>query len=184
MIDIDLKMSNRGHWFGVLCAMVLFLGSLIPASPLFIKLLLPFPELESTYYYSGEIEVQPGRPLFSRLEVKYRYFIATSDGKHEIMDGYFGDRFSPHNGERLNGARGEIWFHPAFGIVQQRLVYRSKDGTEKTSISTIEGTKRWHTDAFRWERYLWRLTLPIGLLVLVLFQIRRMRASGIQYCQR
>lgn len=173
-----LRMSNIGRWFGVLCATALFFITLVPASPLFIKLLLPFPELKNTYYYSGEIELQPGKPFFSRREVKYRYFVVTPDGKHEVMAGYFGDRFSPPDGEKLNGAKGEIWFHPAFGIVQQRLVYGTNDGREKLSILPIEGTKRWHADAFRWRKYLWRLVPPIALLILISSQIRRMRQQN------
>ncbi|MBT9466422.1 hypothetical protein [Hydrogenophaga sp.] len=169
-------MDNKRKWFGAFCTLVLCFVSLIPASPLFIKLFLPFPELENAHYYFGEIETKQGRPLFSRLEVRNRYYISTADGKFEIVDGYFGDRFSPHHGELLDGAKGEVWFHPAFGILQQHLLYKSKDGREKLSLSTIEGTKRWHADAFRWNRYLWRSLLPIALFVLLLVQIRGLRA--------
>jgi hypothetical protein len=169
-------MENKSKWLGVVGTLVLCFVSLIPASPLFIKLFLPFPTLENAHYYRGEIETKEGRPLFSRLEVRNRYYISTADGKFEIVDGYFGDRFSPHHGELLDGARGEVWFHPAFGILQQRLLYKSKDGREKLSLSTIEGTKRWHVDAFRWNRYLWRSLLPTALFVFLLVQIRRLRA--------
>lgn len=165
---------------GASITLVLSLIMLVPAAPLFIKLFISFPSLEDTIHLVGTVKTRPGKPLFSRAEVKNRYFVVTKDGEHEVSDGYFGDRFPPHHAEHLDGAQGELWYHPAFGIVQQNLSYLSGSGEIRVSRSTIEGTKKWHEEAFRWSRYLWRMLTPILLVSLFWLQFRQLRKALIE----
>ena len=172
--------------FGYLCGslIALFLSglALVTAAPLFIKVFLPFPQLEDASHWRGRVDIE-GREELGRLGVRTipRNFINTSTGRHEFKCGYLGYRIPCSEYRFLQGATGEVWYHPVFGALQWRFVAGPGPFEGRIVERSIAAREAFHREDFAYGRYVERLLMALVMLALAGWQFwrhRRHRASA------
>ncbi len=169
---VHIRMA-RGYLVGSLLSLVVTAIAFMPATPLFIKLLLPFPRLEDASHWAGQIEVEGQYAVGAQSNTVPRNFIVTPSGRHEFQCGYFGFRIPCSNYQLLDGATGEVWYHPIFGALQWRFAIsqeRFKGQVEERSIAAREASFR---EDFFYSRYIKRLLVALTALVVTLWQYTR-----------
>lgn len=90
---------------GALISLAAFCVCLIPAAPLFIKLLWPFPTIEQATRLSGRVVIEGGR---DSVLMTPRSYVVTSTGEVEFKCGYFGARRACQDYRLLHDATGEV----------------------------------------------------------------------------
>jgi hypothetical protein len=143
----------------------LFLLFLLPAAPLFLRLFVPFPSLSDSRHFVGTIQVRVEQSAGGRKWSQVH--VLTESGKAEIKCGYWGARHLCFDIGRIDGARGEVWDHPAFGVVQWQLIHPISGEVFDLPHAAM---KESHEKRFDYERFAWRLFWSIVLVVaLVLY---------------
>lgn len=165
----------RGYLFGCAIGSIVFVLAMVPAMPLFIKLLLPFPKLEDAHHWVGRVEVEGEFRIGLKGNTIPRHFIVTSTGRHEFKCGYIGWRYGCRNDHRLANAEGEVWYHPFFGALQWKFVINEGKRTGEIDERSIIGAEHYFLHAFNYRRYLEKLSIALVALVGVLWQYRRYR---------
>lgn len=156
---------------------VALLVTLLPVFPLLIHTFIPFPELNETTHWQGQVEVIPIRVEGNRIK-REQLFILTADGrKHEFACGLFLDRYGCPRYAAMNGAKGEVWFSDTYGAVQWRLTLAEGWQKGKTEISEISEWKDYYQKHFRWRKYLNRLIWPLFVIAVAVWQMRRHKKS-------
>lgn len=165
----------QGYLLGCALAAVVFVLALIPAMPLFIKLLMPFPKLEDATHWVGRVEVEGEFRIGLKGNTIPRMFIITSAGRHEFKCGYMGHRIACPHYELLHGATGEVWYHPIFGDLQSKFVFQEGKFKGEVAESPISSLERYHHNRFSYKRYLEKLSIALVVLATGLWQYRRYR---------
>ena len=167
------KRLASGYLLGFMFALAAFVIALIPATPLFIKLLLQFPKLEDASHWAGRVEIEGEFRIGARSNTIPRHFIVTPTGRHEFKCDYLGYRVACSNYQLLDGATGEVWYHPIFGALQWRFVIgqgKFKGEIEESPISAFEAYHRKH---FFYSRYISKLLIALTVLAVALWQFTR-----------
>lgn len=126
-------------------------------APLFIKWLVPFPELEDATVYTGRLEVvgKMGRSRKFNREKPPTYYIVDERGRHEIYWGLPGDR-SAYLDHRHNGAIGTVWHHKIFGVIQgkfSKAINHATAAIYKSDYGTAGGSRETFERYFNYDRY-------------------------------
>jgi hypothetical protein len=166
-----------GYLLGSCLGLILFVIMLVPALPLFIKLFVPFPKLEDASHWTGRVQVQGEFQIGLRGNTIPRFFIVTPEGvSHEFKCGYLGRRIPcGSNYTLLDGATGEVWYHPIFGELQYSLVVEQGPLKGKVLEMPIEVVEAVHKERFFYERYIGKLFIALVPLAVVIWQLTRYR---------
>jgi hypothetical protein len=135
-----------------------------------------FPSLSEANHYKGVVEVKSRADSETVNRIKSKFVINTETGAHEVAFGYFGDRYSPLSMHKMNGAKGEVWYHPMFGVIQAKLTYVEKSGEIGTIFYDWASMRSLHVDTSI-SKYWQRLLLPLILIFVLGVQIRRWRSG-------
>lgn len=170
-----LQKLASGYAMGAFFGVIAFCILIIPATPLFIRLLLPFPKLEDASHWTGTVEVI-GKSTWGRGAWNpAKYFIATASGRYEFKCyevGYRRPCFD--NDGRYNGATGEVWFHPIFGALQWKLVLKNGPN-ERVDERLIENKEYAWRHSFDYERFIKKLLPAIAVLLASAWSFRKSR---------
>lgn len=169
-------MTSKRHlsiafFLGFIVSMAAFCYLMIPAAPLFIKLLWPFPRLDQTTQLSGRIQIEDGSGA-SRLMTP-RSYVVTPHGRVEFKCGYFGARTECPNYQVFHDAVGDVWHHPAYGAVQWRLTVGSGPLKGKVIDYPLEADRKFHAERFNFSKYLGNLLIALVVLACALWQLRK-----------
>jgi hypothetical protein len=163
----------------VMLLIPLFVG-LIPAVPLFLKLFVPYPALEDADHWQGTVHVQGKFEVGPKGSIKLpRYFIDTPQGRKEFNCGLLGHRYECNSQHRLDGAKGEVWYHPLFGSLQERYVLASGPDAGRSIDVPYSALKEVNEERFDHGRYLWYLAFSLIPLAGATFCWRRYRKHSI-----
>lgn len=168
------KRLAKRYLLGFLVSLIIFGTMLIPTLPLFIKLLLPFPKLEAAEHWVGHLEIE-GEVVVGRRGITLpRNFIVTPEGRMEFKCGYLGRRTICWDYNLLNGATGEVWYHPFFGALQWRFVIGQGKFKGETVSRPISAREDYQRESFQHSRYVWDLVFTLPLLAVALWNYKRM----------
>lgn len=140
------------------------------AMPLLLRL-FPFPAIEDTRHFKGEVRVQyhrtVGRAGAGQLA---KIFIVTERESVEIDCGFPLDRRPCPYYNQIDGTFGEVWYHRIFGVVQLKLVDR-KTG-QQFNIG-IDDSRRYYKNGASSEKQLNVLVISAALLAIGVLSYRR-----------
>jgi hypothetical protein len=137
------------HVLAIVVMVPLWLWIASATLPVFIKVLLPFPELSDAQLLAGVIRHET--PLGSRPGVDPPvYFIDTDAGSRPIYCGYYRlDRGWCIRAFGVHGTRGRVWLTPLHGVIQFDV---QTVAGQRFAISR-EDIKRGWIDHFPWSKY-------------------------------
>lgn len=158
------------YLLGFIVSIATFCALLVPAAPLFIKLLWPFPTLDQTTHLSGRIEMEGGH---SSNLMTPRSYVVTPEGRMEFKCGYFGDRYACQNYQLFHEATGEVWHHPAYGAVQWRLTIGAGPRKGRLEESPIDADRAYHEHRFNYSKYISKLLVALVALACAAWQLLR-----------
>ena len=169
-----------GHLLGTVFALAAFVVAIVPATPLLVRMFLPFPTLADSAHLAGRVEIEGEYIVGWRTNtVPRNYIVTASGGRHEFKCGLIGNRIPCSNYKLLNNSQGEVWYHPVFGALQWRFVIgegKFKGEVEERSIAAREASFR---EDFDYGRYLGKLMVALVALAISIWQMRSvLRARG------
>lgn len=171
-----LQKLASGYAMGAFFGVVAFCILIIPATPLFIRLFLPFPKLEDASHWTGTIEIEGKTTLSRRGWAPAKQYIVTSTGRKEFKCGYLGYREPCFSGEsKMQGAVGDVWFHPIFGAIQWRLVLQQEPFKGRVEESPIRAEQNYWERHFGYGRYVEKLLPAIAALLASAWSFRKSR---------
>jgi hypothetical protein len=148
---------------------IFFLGfgvaTFMPTLPLFYKAFAPFPKLEEAIVYTGTMSVVGEERCIRNRCSEPRYYVTDSAGKHEVFYGLPGSKKYPYPYPNENRANGTFWFHPTFGIIQERSTSPFTPG--KTLFISYDLSKKEFEEEFSYKKT-WPKTIPFLIYLIVL----------------
>lgn len=145
-----LRIKARWHAHAFLVAVLALMAPIwlwiaTALLPVFIRVLLPYPEAQDAVLYTGTIRYERSPNEFLTPSI---YRIETQQGTHRIYCGYLMHRTDCGN---LNddGARGRVWYTALHGVVQLDI----ETSTGERRVSPREDFRRAYVDHFNWSRY-------------------------------
>ncbi|QIM53392.1 hypothetical protein [Hydrogenophaga crocea] len=168
--------SYGAYFIAIIITSSVLIHALLRAAPIPIKMFFDFPSLSEANRYEGVLEVKSRADSETVNRMKSKFFINTETGAHEVAFGYFGDRYSPLSMHKMNGAKGEVWYHPMFGVIQAKLTYVKKSGEVDTIFYDWASMKSLHVDTSI-SKYWQRLLMPSILTIVLVVLIRRWRSG-------
>jgi hypothetical protein len=145
----DKRESHMGMGSVFLLAAVL---SGFMAFPLFVHLLLPYPPLSAFHHWRGIVVVEGGYGPSRSGFTTPRTFIQTNGGNFEFACGPLGARTGCVDDTNMDGAEGEVWYHPAVGAAQWHLVVGG-DAKRPRLDRAYETSRAEHERRFDKRRY-------------------------------
>jgi hypothetical protein len=166
------------HYATGLCiTLALAVLALVSAAPLLIKLFVPIPSLDAAEYWTGRVEVEGYFKVERFGSTIPRQYIVTPAGRHEFKEGLFGHRIAFSNVRHLDGAVGEIWYHPLFGALQWRFLIQNGQFKGEVEEGALIGLDNYLNRHFVYGRYAGMLALAILLFCFACVFAKRMMLS-------
>jgi hypothetical protein len=172
------RYDTKGYLIGTLGAFVFSAIFLVQAWPIFIKLFIPFPQIEETTVYEGTLHIEGSghRTKFGQSAPDY-YIVDKQGIKHKIFWGFPGreeDRFLSKN--VFDKSVGKVYFHPTFGVVEEHFdTFFPYKGHEKWSHS-YDDRKFNFEHQFEYRKYLWPIWISLIALVFGLYYLGQFKS--------
>jgi hypothetical protein len=150
------RTRSRALLVAAILPLPIWLWTCVALLPVFIRLLVPFPQLADVDVYSGSLSHQPSPDRYVRPS---KYFIETKTGQHEFFCGYLMSRTSCPGLFNENGSYGTVWYSMLFGVIQYDLKSKSGD-----TLYLSRERKKWISiDQFFWSKYIVDIVLILVL---------------------
>ena len=151
-----------GIGLGIAVFVLLFIRSLIPCTPIFLKLFVAYPKLEDATVLKGRIEVV-GEARLSRRNgwMPPHYYIVNESGRHPFFCGFSGTQHECQSKQWFDGMDATIWFHPWFGTLQYQIHEPANRVPTHLAERLYEGKKQVFESPDVWELYSKNLLLPL-----------------------
>ncbi|HEX6706224.1 MAG TPA: hypothetical protein VF169_15795 [Albitalea sp.] len=163
------KRLGWGYLFGAVTGLVASAIALSSAAPLLVKLFLPFPGLADATHWEGRVETRGDFRIGTVSDTIPQHFIITSSGRHEFKCGYIGHRIPCANYQLLDGATGEVWYHPVFGALQWRFTIQRGQHAGKVEERAIADRESFFRENFFYSRYVTKLLVALAGLAVSLW---------------
>jgi hypothetical protein len=166
----SFKTRSRALLLAAILPLPIWLWTCVALVPVFIRLLVPFPQLADVDVYSGLLDHKPSSDRYVRPS---KYFIETKTGRHEFFCGYLMNRTSCPGLFNENGSYGTVWHSRLFGVVQYDL--KSKNGAAEY---LNRERKKWVlVDQFFWSKYIVDIVLMLVLSAFMTSLLFKWRAA-------
>lgn len=141
-------------------AMLALFFAILATPLLFSK--LPFPSLDQAEHLEGVVEVELHRTMSRDGTGQLAsIYVQTAGRRVEVDCGYLFDRRPCPDYELIHGARGEIWYHHIFGILQWRLI---KPDTGEVFFVGIDSIRRHREKRGYNDKYVRNLVFALAAL--------------------
>jgi hypothetical protein len=156
---------------GTLLSLGVLVPLLVPLSPVFIHLFLPFPQLQDAQHWVGRVEIKT--PHLVGNSIRYgQQFIVTPEGRFEFACGHYGHRHACYGYQSLNGAEGEVWFSRTHGALQWRFILAEGPGRGREDRVSYEDQRRILMSTFSYKRYVGKGLAALFVLLVIIWQVR------------
>jgi hypothetical protein len=155
----------------IIAVVCIGIATFIPTLPLFYKAFVPFPKLEEAIVYTGTMSVVGEERCIRNRCSEPTYYVTDSAGKHEVFYGLPGSKKYPYPYPSENRASGTFWFHPTFGIIQERS--RSPFTLGKTLFISYDLSKKEFEEEFSYKKA-WLKTIPF--LIFIIFLLTKFKS--------
>lgn len=123
---------------------------------------MSFPKLNEAVVYEGSLHIE-GKAHSSKMgEVAPNFYVLDQKGiQHKVFWGLLGDELDRFFGyaKTYEGSQAKIWFHPVWGVIQEKFTTRFPDRGITIWGNSYESVKSFYDHHFNYEKYLWR-SLP------------------------
>lgn len=171
--NVPKKLGPKMYLIASIFSILVACGYGIQLTPVFLKLLIPFPTLEEAIMIAGTIEVAGEWSSKSPA----RYFIVNDSGRHQVYCGLPTERLPCFGSDtHAKGATGTVWFHPTFGVLQWDLTLhtpRAEGYREKRSYSV---KKDFFENHFEYKSYGFKFVVVLIALIIALYQFVKYRS--------
>lgn len=169
--------ADRGKfWWSMVPALYFTALMMTPAAPLLYRPFVPLPTLEQAHHWKGTIKVVPDSSWhWPGTRAAYRYYIQTEQGEFEFNYGYWGRRsdFYLYQVEKIQGAIGEIWYHPMYGILAAEITVKSGPKAGRIEKKTYESAIHYFNHKPSHDSYIWTFLLSFLPLIGQIWYIKK-----------
>lgn len=143
----------------------------VPLTPFFIKLFCNFPALDEAKVLHGTVEVVG---VYSKFKGPATYFIVNDSGRYVIYCGLPNRRLSCFGSDLwVQGAKGTVWFHEKFGLLQWDLTLQQPKVFGSKDIHSYAVERELFENKFDYHRYLTKFIIMLLSLGVSIYQLSK-----------